>query len=149
MHPLIFFFAFAALFSPAVERIDQDTLKSYLEKGAPFEFVLVDVRDAEEISSAIGSASCKPYNFAWPAGLKELIASVPKDMPVIVYCRSGSRAARAAALLSSSGFTRVYDAGGMLSWTGPTVPSSDIRPASLLPKPSCGESSTSAPAQSR
>jgi phage shock protein E len=39
----------------------------------------------------------------------------PKDRPVVVYCRSGRRSARAAAALRAAGF-RVADLGPMSRW---------------------------------
>lgn len=40
----------------------------------------------------------------------------PKDTPLVLYCRSGKRASRAAAALRSKGYTRVYELGAMTSW---------------------------------
>lgn len=138
MRLIVLLFAFASgMFQSSVNTIDQDTLKNYLAKGAPFDFVLIDVRGAEEISSAIGNAGCKPYNLAWPEQFKEMSAKIPKDRAIIVYCHAGGRATRAAEFLASSGYTRVYNAGGFQTWTGPTVPASELKPASLLPEPSC------------
>ena len=129
--------AIAGMFQSAVVRMDQETLKGYLENGAPFDFILIDARGADEISKAIGNAGCKPFNLAWPAQFQEMPAKIPKDQAIIVYCRSGSRAARAATYLNAAGFTRVYDAGGILTWTGPTISPSELKPASSLPEPSC------------
>lgn len=120
-----------------VNTIDQETLKDYLEKGAPFDFILIDARGADEISSALGNDGCKPYNLAWPEQFKEMSGKIPKDRAIIVYCQRGGRAKNAAEFLGSSGFTRVYNAGGILTWKGPTVPASELKPASLLPEPSC------------
>jgi rhodanese-related sulfurtransferase len=127
----------AAAISPAaVISLSQDTLKSYLENGSPFDFILIDVRGAEEASVGIGNAACKPYNLAWPEQFKKECEKIPKDRAVILYCRSGGRASNATAYLDSIGFTKVYNAGGMLTWTGPTVPSADFKPISALPEPS-------------
>ena len=40
----------------------------------------------------------------------------PKDRPVVLYCRSGSRSSRAAHMLRSAGFSHVHDLGGMSRW---------------------------------
>jgi rhodanese-related sulfurtransferase len=120
----------------AVNPLSQADLKTYLEKGAPFDFVLIDVRGVSEISAAIGNAKCKPYNLAWPEQFKSEVEKIPKDKAVIVYCRSGGRSRNAAAYLNDNGYTRVYDAGGFMTWDGPTVPPSDIKPVSALPEPS-------------
>lgn len=126
----------ASICQAAVNPLNQETLKGYLEKGAPFDFILIDVRSSEEISTAIGNVACKPYNLAWPEQFKNEVAKIPKDQAIIVYCRSGGRSRSAAAYLNAEGYARVYDAGGFLTWDGPTVPASDIKPVSLLPEPS-------------
>ena len=120
----------------AVNSLDQNTLKGYLKNGAPFDFILIDVRSAEEITAAIGNESCRPYNLVWPVQFKEEIAKIPKDQAVVVYCRSGGRSRNAAAYLNENGYTRVYDAGGFLTWDGPTVAPDQIKPLTLLPEPS-------------
>lgn len=134
---IILMLAGAIMSFAAVNLLEQSALQSYLEKGAPFNFILIDARGADEISTGgIGNAACKPYNLAWPEQFKKECARIPKDSQVIVYCRSGGRAARAAEHLDSLGFTHVYNAGGMLTWTGSTVPLSEFKPAALLPAPS-------------
>jgi rhodanese-related sulfurtransferase len=139
---MLLFALVAGMLQAPANTMEQETLKTYLEKGSPYDFILIDVRGTEEISAAIGSASCKPYNLAWPEQFKAMSEKLPKDMTVIVYCRSGGRAARAVDYLKEAGFTKVYNAGGMLTWTGPTVPPSELKPASLLPEPSCKGSSS-------
>jgi rhodanese-related sulfurtransferase len=134
---MILFALAAGMLQLPANTLEQETLKSYLEKGAPYDFVLIDVRGTDEITAAIGNSSCKPYNLAWPDQFKDLSGKIPKDMTVIIYCRSGGRAGRAVSFLTESGYTKVYNAGGILTWTGPTVPPSEVKPASLLPEPSC------------
>jgi phage shock protein E len=126
----------AGICQAAVSTLDQATLKGYLANGAPFDFILIDVRTKQEVSTAIGNESCKPYNLPWPEYFMAEVGKISKDQPVIVYCRSGSRSRIAAAYLSDKGYTRVYDAGGFMNWDGPTAPASDIKPLSLLPEPS-------------
>jgi len=126
----------ASLCMAAVTPLDQEKLKLYLQNGAGFDFILIDVRTPAETETVIGNAVCKPYNLSWPAQFKEEVTKIPKDAAIIVYCRSGSRSSQAAAYLNDSGYTRVYDAGGFMTWNGPTVPATDIKPASALPEPS-------------
>jgi len=138
MRKIMLFVAIAAgMCHAAVTPLDQATLKEYLTRGAPFDFILIDVRTPEEVTAAIGSETCKPYNLPWPDPFMQEVAKIPKDQAIVVYCRSGSRSSRAAAYLSDNGYTRVYDAGGFLTWSGPTVSASDAKPASLLPAPQC------------
>ena len=120
----------------AVNPLNQETLKGYLENGSPYNFILVDIRGSEEISAAIGNAACKPYNLAWPEQFKAEVAKIPKDQAIIVYCRSGGRSRNASAYLDARGYTNVYDAGGFMNWNGPTVPPSELKPVTLLPEPS-------------
>lgn len=40
----------------------------------------------------------------------------PKDRPIVVYCRSGSRSARAADKLEGAGYNAVHDLGAMSRW---------------------------------
>jgi rhodanese-related sulfurtransferase len=125
-----------SLCQAAVNPLDQESLKLYLQNGAPFDFILIDVRTSEEAATAIGNAACKPYNLAWPAQFKSEVVRIPKDMAIIVYCRSGGRSRLASTYLEENGYTRVYDAGGFNKWDGPTVPASEIKAASSLPAPS-------------
>ena len=53
------------------------------------------------------------------------VSEVPTDRPVVVYCRSGARSARAVAELSRAGRDAVNLAGGVLDWAtdiDPTLP---------------------------
>jgi len=46
-----------------------------------------------------------------------------KTQPLIVYCRTGQRSAKAGVLLRKQGFERVYKlSGGMLAWRGADLP---------------------------
>jgi rhodanese-related sulfurtransferase len=93
-------------------------------------------RSSEEITAAIGNSKCKPYNLAWPDQFQKEALKIPKDQNVILYCRSGARATRAAEFLNNNGYTNLYNAGGFMTWTGPTIPSSELKPISLMPEPS-------------
>jgi rhodanese-related sulfurtransferase len=126
----------AGLCYGAVTPLNQDKLKNYLGNGAPFDFILIDVRTSQEIVAAIGNAACKPYNLAWPDQFQQEALKIPKDRTVIIYCQSGGRAGRAAGFLNDNGYTNVYNAGGFTTWTGPTIPPSEIKPITLLPEPS-------------
>jgi rhodanese-related sulfurtransferase len=44
-----------------------------------------------------------------------------KDQIILVYCRSGNRSKQAAQKLADLGYTRVYEFGGILDWTGPLI----------------------------
>lgn len=72
---------------------------------------LVDVRSAAEYAEKhVDGAENVPVD---AIGDREL---GPTDTPIVVYCRSGGRSARAASALRARGYTNVYDLGGMSSW---------------------------------
>lgn len=50
--------------------------------------------------------------------LEESLSSLPADKahPIVVYCRSGMRSAKARALLVQAGFTHVDDLGARSNW---------------------------------
>jgi thioredoxin len=53
----------------------------------------------------------------------DLVAKLDKSKPILVYCLSGGRSAKAAALISKKGATDVYNLdGGLLAWTAAGQP---------------------------
>ena len=48
--------------------------------------------------------------------LGDRLGELPNDRAIVVYCRSGSRSARAAGILRSAGRTRVFDLGSLDNW---------------------------------
>ncbi len=83
--------------------------------------VLVDVREPEEFKSGhIPRALNLPLSML-STRLGEL--QKYKDKPVVLYCRSGQRSARAAMLLRRSGFNTVHNLhGGILAWQKDNLP---------------------------
>lgn len=76
--------------------------------------LLLDVRSPDEFAGGHLDGAVNV-----PVGeLESRLASLPakKDQDVIVYCRSGARSSRAAKILTTAGFTRVHDLGGMSNW---------------------------------
>lgn len=80
-------------------------------KNAPEGAIVADVRTPDEY--ALGHV---PGSVNWP--LERLtVQDIPEGAPILTYCHSGSRSARAAAWLQQQG----YDAtniGGIIDWTG-------------------------------
>jgi sulfur dioxygenase len=76
---------------------------------------IVDVREAAEYHGPlghIGGAMLLPLG-----SLSASLAALDRERPVVAVCRSGSRSARAVAMLQQAGFTQVANlAGGMLRW---------------------------------
>ncbi|RIH89709.1 putative adenylyltransferase/sulfurtransferase MoeZ [Meiothermus luteus] len=75
--------------------------------------LFVDVREPEEFAQArIEGARLIPLS-EFAARYQE----IPKDAPVVLYCRSGARSAQAAAWLSAKGHPNVLNLdGGILAW---------------------------------
>ncbi|MBQ9511418.1 MAG: rhodanese-like domain-containing protein [Clostridia bacterium] len=79
------------------------------------EAVMIDVREEEEYITghAIG-ARMLPLGDISSETVEKIVPR--KDTPIILYCRSGARSAVAAQMLDEMGYTRVFDAGGLLGW---------------------------------
>ena len=73
---------------------------------------LIDVRTAMEFQSGHIPGALNIDVQVLSARLKD----VPKDKPVVLYCRSGNRSASAAGLLQGAGYTEIYDLGGIGAW---------------------------------
>lgn len=76
---------------------------------------LIDVRTPGEVADgAIEGSTNIDYN---GANFQDEMAKLDKSKPVLVYCRSGGRSGRAAAMLKEMGFQEVYDLqGGYMNW---------------------------------
>jgi rhodanese-related sulfurtransferase len=76
---------------------------------------IVDVREPAEFHGPIGhiaNAQLLPLG-----ALQNGMAQLDRERPVVAVCRSGSRSARAVAMLQQAGFAQVANlAGGMLRW---------------------------------
>ena len=76
---------------------------------------IVDVREPAEYHGPLGHI---PNALLIPLGsLQARLATLDRACPVVAVCRSGSRSARAVAMLQQAGFSQVANlAGGMLRW---------------------------------
>jgi adenylyltransferase/sulfurtransferase len=80
--------------------------------GEPLE--LVDVRTAREREIA----TLAPDRWIPLSELAERWRELPADRPLVVYCHSGGRSARATDFLRRAGLARVYNlAGGIDAWS--------------------------------
>jgi rhodanese-related sulfurtransferase len=84
--------------------------------------LVVDVRDPGEYGAGhILGAKNIPLSRIDAGGAE--IAAKRKDKPVIVYCDTGNRAAKAAAALKSQGFAKVLNlSGGLGAWQQAGLP---------------------------
>lgn len=76
---------------------------------------LIDVRTPGEVAGGkIDGSTNIDYN---SAEFKTEMAKLDKDKPVLLYCASGGRSGRTAAMLKTMGFKEVYDLeGGYRNW---------------------------------
>jgi glyoxylase-like metal-dependent hydrolase (beta-lactamase superfamily II)/rhodanese-related sulfurtransferase len=82
---------------------------------------LLDVREPEE--TVIGEKNL-PHAQVVPLGeLRDRVSEVPKDKPVIAFCRSGRRSSMAVSILQQAGIEKVANiAGGYLRWRDEGLP---------------------------
>ena len=99
---LAFVASLALAGEPGVTPISQDALLAMPKQGADAPFVL-DVRSADEYASGhVPGAANIPYD-----QVAARLAEVPKDRPVVLYCRSGRRSGLAAEVLQQQGYRQL------------------------------------------
>ncbi|WP_035609381.1 rhodanese-like domain-containing protein [Haloferula sp. BvORR071] len=77
---------------------------------------LLDVRTAEEWETGFLKGATR-VSFGEPDLVGRAKAAVDPAKPVLVYCRSGARSAKAAQELRSAGFAHVLELdGGVIAW---------------------------------
>ena len=78
--------------------------------------IILDVRTPEEFSKKhIPNALLVPIEDIRGGKLSKL---PDKDATILIYCWTGRRAEDAAELLIKRGYTKVYEFGGLVDWTG-------------------------------
>lgn len=103
-----------------IPEISPTELKSRMDAGA--DMVLVDVRETFEKAIAdlpeVGQLRIPVASFP------EQFNKIPRDKPVVLYCRSGSRSGWATQFLMSQGWEDVANLeGGVLGWRDEVDPS--------------------------
>jgi phage shock protein E len=96
--------------------INAEKAKSMIDAG---NVTIVDVRTPDEfaekhIPDAI-NIPVESIGTEKPDGLPDL------DAVILVYCRTGIRAANASGKLADIGYTQIYDMGGIVDWPYDTV----------------------------
>ena len=84
---------------------------------------MLDVREPDEVA-----AWAYPIGVNIPLGqLGDRLDEVPRDVTIVVACRSGQRSAAAAQALSDAGWTAENLTGGAIAWveTEPGPPASE------------------------
>ena len=97
--------------------VDPAVLRSMLGQGVPPQ--LVDVRNTDEFARGAIAGARHIELTALPARRTEL----DPGSPVVVYCLSGARSAKACAYLAQQGFDRLYHLeGGIAAWMRAGLP---------------------------
>ncbi|MGB5834237.1 MAG: rhodanese-like domain-containing protein [Thiohalocapsa sp.] len=94
-----------------VNEIDSETLQARLGSGdSP---VLVDIRTPAEVAQgAIPNATHIPMHL-----LPLRVTELPRNMDVVLYCRSGARSYHACQFLENQGFENMLNLrGGIIAW---------------------------------
>jgi molybdopterin/thiamine biosynthesis adenylyltransferase/rhodanese-related sulfurtransferase len=117
-----------------VREVDIDEAAAARAAGA----VLVDVREPNEWNQGIIPGAILVRLGDLPNHARE---SIPAGVPVVAYCRSGSRSQTAAAILARLGFTDVVSMrGGILAWYRAGQPVA--LPGEDEPEPEAGAAAT-------
>lgn len=76
--------------------------------------IMVDVRTTQEYAHDGHIAGSRLIPLSALAGR---LGELPRDVPIVCVCRSGSRSQMAAEILTQAGFGEVYNlTGGMIGW---------------------------------
>lgn len=77
---------------------------------------LIDVRTPEEYEAGHLQGATNIDFFS--DSFREEIEKLDKHKPVLVYCKSGGRSSKSAAIFKELGFTKIYNMeGGIISWS--------------------------------
>lgn len=100
---------------PKYHKISSKEAMEMMDKNT----VILDVRTREEYNQGhIPKAVALPANQI----MRKAASALPKkDQVILVYCYSGGRSRPAAKALVRMGYTRVYDFGGLIRWSGKLV----------------------------
>ncbi|MEO1055786.1 MAG: rhodanese-like domain-containing protein [Actinomycetota bacterium] len=87
----------------------------------PDDLVVLDVRTPEEFAEG-HLADAEMLDF-YRADFAEQVAELDRDVPYVVYCRSGNRSGQTIALMEELGFADVTDVdGGIVAWSNAELP---------------------------
>lgn len=93
-----------------------DYQTEYVNASVPH--LLLDVRTPEEFASGHIQGA---VNISVET-LRQRLNEVPREQPIIVYCRSGNRSAQAASILAQANYTDIHDLGGINAWVAQGYP---------------------------
>ena len=106
----------------AVPQMTVDDLWRLIKEDAPHS--ILDIREIHEVeTSHLENAAHIPMAFCLSRQTE-----IPRDIPVVVYCRSGARSsAIVSALMSKYDFTNLHSlSGGMTEWARAIDPQIEV-----------------------
>ena len=106
--------------SPGV-RLVSATDGAAIADNPPEDMVILDVRTLEEFAEGhIEGATMLDF---YESDFGERLSQLDKDVPYLLYCRSGNRSGQTAAMMQQLGFSDVADVdGGIVSWLSTGLP---------------------------
>ena len=118
---VILFFGLTSCLKNQADGVQVLEVSKYEKKMTQPEVQLVDVRTPEEFSEGHLENAINIDVTADDFDAK--VASLDKEKPVMVYCKSGGRSARASARLKELGFKTITDLeGGITNWNSENKP---------------------------
>jgi len=94
-----------------VETVEKGAFQQLMQNN----YTLIDVRTPDEFAAGyIENAVNIDFN---APNFNTQISTLDKEQPLLIYCAAGGRSAKAAALMESLGFKKVYELqGGYRNW---------------------------------
>lgn len=103
-----------------IQLVSPSEAATVLSERAP-EVVLLDVRTPEEFNEVRVPGSVNVDFYA--ADFASQLDTLAKDVPYVVYCRSGNRSSQTMNIMRELGFLEVWDVdGGIISWNEAGLP---------------------------
>lgn len=101
-------------------QVDAARAATLLDEG-PADLVVLDVRTPEEFAAGHLPGAINVDFYA--SDFADQLDRLDKDVPYLLYCRSGNRSGQTMPILEDLGFSEVYElAGGILSWEAAGLP---------------------------
>ncbi len=96
--------------------ISVNEAKGMIDRGEVF---ILDVRTREEYAAGhINNSKLMAVQDIPEQEIKERLKELPANRKILVYCKSGSRSAKASKILAENGFAQIYNMkGGITEWT--------------------------------
>lgn len=115
---ILLFFSSCLRDQEGISVVDSNKFEQQMKESSS---QIVDVRTPEEFEE--GHITNAVNMNVTGDDFEKQIESLDKEKPVMVYCKSGGRSARAASILKDKGFKNVYDLdGGIIGWSKANKP---------------------------